>query len=57
MKFDCKNNFSDDKLDTIKILKWDKYTFQFMYGDEEKLFKSLSWIEENIKEENGEDND
>jgi hypothetical protein len=51
MKFDCKNNFSDKDIDTIKILSWDKYTFRFKYGDEEKVFKSLTWIEENYKEE------
>ncbi len=48
MKFDCK--YSSD-MDTIKILSWDKYTFRFQYGDEEKIFKSIAWIEENYKEE------
>lgn len=50
IKFDCKNNSSVD-FDSIKILQWDKYTFKFLYGDEEKVFKSLSWLEENFKED------
>ena len=51
IKFTCKKENGEAKIDIIKILQWDKYTFSFKYGDEEKLFKSLTWIEENLKEE------
>lgn len=47
IKFNCKENTDS----SIEVLNWDEDTFEFKYNEEVRTFKSVSWIENNIEED------